>query len=468
MASIDEGLKVGTSIVSHLSEAFYGDSARVFEEYICNASDALASEVKIVITPSFIEINDDGEGMTPEQLRKFFFIAHSDKKPGEYKEGRAGKGRKNIRRQIIGQFGLGKLSAYKFADKISIRTWRDKVESEASLSFSELMKKRFIEDFTLNVSSRKITTSDSGTVVEMSGLKKEIYPKSITRKLSKHLSVRPDLIVEINGERLENEKYAGKVVPIHENHPTLGRIEGKLIYTDEPIYGESGVYIRVYGRVVNANPRLLRDMSKVVSSNSLSQRTVIDVNIDSMADAVLAHRNGFNEEHPLFDALCLWVRKFLNKENADYMEERSGESDKIQEAVIISTVKNRLSNTIPKEKKSLVGRTRITNRKAMLKEAEKVLDNKERVALSFEGTDFFLSLKPNGAEAPEWLFYGETNTVAINTDHPLFREAKRRRAQDIYSLKTIIVAIAVQSSKNLEEFKRKYEALTRIAAKSAK
>lgn len=464
----DNHLHVGTSIVSHLSEAFYEDTARVFEEYLVNASDALATHVSVQIEPSFVVITDDGEGMSPEELRRFFFIAHSKKKAGETRNVPFGRGR-SIARQIIGQFGLGKLSAYRFADKLAIRTWKAGMESKASLSFSDLTSKEFIDDFILEVQSKPTKETGSGTEVVMTGMKQKIYPKTIVSRLAKRLTIRSDMEIIINDEVLEAQRPAGKLIEIKEEDPQLGKIFGTLLYLDKANYEQSGVSVRVYGRVVNLNPRLLHSLVNVTGAMSASQKTVLDVNVDSMAEALLAHRNGFNEDDPLFEALQKWIRKFLNSHNYEYVEERKVENAVIQEAGVLTTLKSRLTNqsmsvggehagarTRPRPKK------RITDRKAALKEAHVILERKDDLALHFKGKKFVFELGTLGEDQSDWRLEG--TRVIINASHPLFQEAKKRRSQDLYCLKTAIVAIAVETSRTMADFRQNYEELTRLAA----
>jgi hypothetical protein len=471
MTDSTQKLRVGTSIVSHLSDAFYEDAARVFEEYVTNASDALATHVRIRVDPTIVMIEDDGEGMSPDELHRFFYISYSSKKTGEIRDMFVGKNKKAIKRQIIGQFGIGKLSAYKFADKISIKTWKDGVVSSASLSFKELMDKEFVEDLSLSVTSEKSNSTKHGTLVEMSGLKQQVYSKVIIKRLSQRLTLHPDLNIDVNGQQLEPELLRGKKISIDEEHPKLGHIVGTLIYTDDPHYEEAGVHIRVYGRTVNLNPRLISSVMNVSGALVLAQRAILDINIDSLAPAILAHRNGFNEDHPLVKDLEKWIKTKLNYENARYLRDRRGDSDKLQEAKVIVTLADRLSGSkraiqeSSKGSQLRSGRKRIRDRVAALKEADNIIAQKSTLELEFKHKKFIFDLAPMGEDAAAWAFEEKKRTIQINSDHPLFKEAKNRKSQDLYALTTGIVAIAFHTSSSHAEFKANYEELARIASK---
>ncbi|MFA6489812.1 MAG: ATP-binding protein [Candidatus Micrarchaeia archaeon] len=469
----DKFVRVGTALVSHLSDAFYDNNVRVFEEYIVNASDALARKVDIKISSSFIEIKDDGQGMNPSELKRFFFIAHSDKKAGEFKN--IGRGKSAISRQIIGQFGLGKLSAYRLADKLTIISWKDGAESSASLSFTELRQKDYLDEFEMNVATKK-SSHPNGTLVEMSNLKRKIYVppliKQLTAELPRRLTIRDDLDILVNETKLQREKIKGTYVDINEIDAELGEIHGTLIYSDEPMYADAGIFIRVYGRVIN-HPRLLHELANVTGANSLAARTFLDVTIDSLADAVLANRNGFNEEHELFKTLKKWVQRTLNRNNRLEMESRREDGEKIHQTSLLLTLGQRLSSEKmrvgeDKRTKSLPSpaRRRIKDRAKVLKEIEELSKNKENFSINFKGKRFTFKIEEAGENQNEWRFDRASGTIFINSSHPLFREAVRRKAEDIYSVKSVIVAISVEVSKNLDEFRDNYEQLTRIAAKN--
>ena len=324
----------------------------------------------------------------------------------------------------------------------------------------------------LEVHSEKADPAKHGTLVEMTSLKQQVYPKIIGKRLAKRLTARPDLQIEVNGEQLKNDKVSGKEIKIDEDHPKLGHIKGTLLYSDDPDYEDAGVHIRVYGRMVNANPRLLRSIYNVSGAMTLTQRTFLDVNIDALAPAVLAHRNGFNEDHPLVGELEKWVKTRLNSENAAYLRDRRDETDKLQEAKVLVTLSKRLSGvkmamSVPGKSKSQImpGRKRIRNRAEALKEADDIIAKKDELELEFKDKKFAFDLASLGENGDAWTFDEKKRSVRINSEHPLFKEAKGRKSQDLYALETAIVAIAFHTSSKHDEFKKNYEELARTAVK---
>src|SRR3989338_6983503 len=119
-------IRVGVSLIKQLSETFYPSVNAVFGELISNASDAFAKTVRVTLSNEDIVIEDDGTGMSPEELTKFFHISASRKDSGMIKQF------KGIKRSIIGRFGIGKLSMYRICKRFEITTWKDGIESNAT------------------------------------------------------------------------------------------------------------------------------------------------------------------------------------------------------------------------------------------------------------------------------------------------------------------------------------------------
>src|SRR3989338_6592464 len=82
---MERKIKVGTDLIRQLSTTFYPHTRMIFDEIISNSLDAMSSVVKLDIQTDTITFEDNGEGMTRDQLVKFFYIAHTEKKSGETK-----------------------------------------------------------------------------------------------------------------------------------------------------------------------------------------------------------------------------------------------------------------------------------------------------------------------------------------------------------------------------------------------
>jgi hypothetical protein len=109
-------IEVHKDLVPLLSQQTYTDFYEVLREFINNSYDADATQVDISynLNEQYFKIEDNGIGMGPSQfVESFLMIASTKKKPGI---------KTKLERSIIGQFGVGFLSAAKFCNKLIIES----------------------------------------------------------------------------------------------------------------------------------------------------------------------------------------------------------------------------------------------------------------------------------------------------------------------------------------------------------
>ena len=343
-------LRIGVSLIRQLSTTFYLNSRMIFDELISNARDAFATKVEIKINDDTIEISDNGEGMSQEELVRFFYISHTAKNTGELKT----KGQ--IKRYIIGKFGIGKLAMFQLCEWFEIKSWKGGIESSAKFSFRAIEEKTFLDEVMLNVKVTPLEERKTGTKIIMHDLKKKTLISTLTDGLSKTMPLDPAFEIYINGVKLESErKRNGKFFPINEdnakgidsngNSVNLGKIDGFIIYTKKNIRESSGVYVRVFGRRVNDNPRIL-DLAVLTSGRQFRDRTYCELNVNELNNALLTSRSGFIEDNPKYEAFLAWLRKLLNKYNVKGREAYGDTRDAIQKEVVIYAVAPRIEQAL--------------------------------------------------------------------------------------------------------------------------
>ncbi len=110
-----KNLSVDLRIVRLLSAKTYEDFPNALRELVSNAFDADATQVSISINveKDFLEVIDDGNGMTPDEFDFFLRIAGSQR----------GKDVSPIfKRKRIGQFGIGFLAIFPFGKTITVKS----------------------------------------------------------------------------------------------------------------------------------------------------------------------------------------------------------------------------------------------------------------------------------------------------------------------------------------------------------
>jgi len=108
-------VKISHRIIQLFSEGLYSSPNKALEELVSNSFDAGAQNVHIILSPDLrdsdatIVVIDDGEGMNNESLKKHWIIGESTRR----------RSSGSSRRKPIGKFGIGKLSTYVLATRLT-------------------------------------------------------------------------------------------------------------------------------------------------------------------------------------------------------------------------------------------------------------------------------------------------------------------------------------------------------------
>ena len=433
-----ERIRVGVKIIKQLSTTFYGKSRMIFDELVTNARDAMASEVSIDISPDMIIVTDNGEGMSREELTRFFYISHTERVEGQIRNLRG------IKRKVIGKFGIGKLSMYQICRTFDITTWKDGVESHATFNFEELEKKKFIDEVELSVQSKKTDKRGSGTVIVLTGLKKAINPEQLRKELSFSMPLSPDFKILVNGYECQKMRLGGTSYKIDKDVPGVGQVRGEIIFTDDNLPShEAGIYIRVFGRVVNDDPRIL-DLSSLRSALVFSRRTWGDLNVDSLNDAIQSNRNSFIKDDPRYQAFIKWLVTKLNQLNfvqyKSYSLARAEEENKIISREVVPVLRNIIKYLEPKK-----------GRKTPVIESAEEMEK-----FNLHGDPYTMKVEPAGARMPESIIDKERQILVINSDHPQYKLAQEFKCQDFLAMKAAIIVVALEYSRSINQFRRVY------------
>lgn len=460
-------MRVGTDIIKHLSTTFYPRPLIIFDEILSNARDAMATEVKISVNNDNIVIEDNGEGMSPEELTRFFYISYSTKPTQPIKI------RNNIRRAITGKFGIGKLSLYQICRLFKIITWKDGITSESSFDFSAFESKKFVDDFLLKVESRENSSNKTGTKLVLQDLKRYISSLDIRRHITRTMPLTKDFNVTISSPELAHPLQlksedvlhgkVHKIYDINESVKGVGKITGSIAYKNTET-GDFGVYVRVLGRLVNLNnPHGIINFSNLTHAYMFARRIYIDINVDSLNDALQTNRAGFVTDHPAYINFQKWLITTLNKRNAEVNKELNEEKKGVEIFKIKETFSDLLEKKFSlaedqrpgKTTKSLVEKSKASTR-------EKNED--ENPLMVIQGKEISIEIEPLGPEEPEAIFDSKRNVIVINSNNPLYELSRTKGGAwgvQYHALKSAIVIFALKKSKNLEEFKKNYDILVK-------
>jgi len=154
--------------LDHLGINLYGNAAAVIAELIANAHDAGAKRVDITVSPGKIIVQDDGIGMSLEDINSKY-LRFGYEKRRSLTTLTVSRGKKSVERHVMGRKGIGKISALSIAKEIEVQTVKDNEKHAFVIerdSIQELQETNSIEYNPRALSSNAVTIS-KGTRVEL-------------------------------------------------------------------------------------------------------------------------------------------------------------------------------------------------------------------------------------------------------------------------------------------------------------
>ena len=193
-------LAINLNVLEHLGINLYSNVPAVLSEIVANAWDADASKIRVAWDKAAgrIVIQDDGIGMTPDEIKERFLnvgYRRRDGQPGPTPEGRHPMGRK----------GIGKLSLFSIANTVRIETIKEGIKSAFQMKLDEIREQIRKEEGsgTYEPTILPVDGIDfpRGTKITLSELRKK-QTIGTTRALKKRVARRFSIIGEKHGFRV--------------------------------------------------------------------------------------------------------------------------------------------------------------------------------------------------------------------------------------------------------------------------
>jgi len=190
-------MTVDLNVLEHLGINLYSNIAAVLTEAVANAWDADASSVQIRVDPNneWIEIEDDGIGMSVEDLNgKYLRVGYRRRDEDAAHGCKTAKGR-----PVMGRKGLGKLSLFSIADVIEVQSAKDGGKHGFRMTVSDI--KKAVQDkqkYHPKPLADDALTVTQGTKLVLREIKRQRLGKGVTA-LRKRLARRFSIIGQANG-----------------------------------------------------------------------------------------------------------------------------------------------------------------------------------------------------------------------------------------------------------------------------
>lgn len=390
----DIDVTISSRIIELFSAGLYSSPNKAFEELICNSYDAFASKVSVyspddpAVPGAYIWICDNGEGLDAAELKQLWKIGESLKRKDRDRD---------KKRLQIGQFGIGKLSTYILARKLTYISRKNCRYILATMDYDlinsdvngiKIDEKEITEEEARQIADEYIkvdflnfelfgrNASETWTISLMTELRpkaSEIKPGKLQWLLSTALPLNPGFELKFNRIQVESskikipiikrwiigkddetsEKMSGVIsrIEVDENGekkyyldlPNLKGVNGEFIlYEDSLLGGKSsyngrshGIFLSIRGRLINLDDPLL---GMEAFSHGVFNRVRIIINADDLDDNLTSTREAVRDSVPYTQLKEYIKKKFNNEVRKFYFEQE-------RKAVQEKSVAYRMSQT---------------------------------------------------------------------------------------------------------------------------
>lgn len=204
-------MRVDLSVLESLGINLYSNAAAVLSELVANAYDADATEVamewKNTGDHQQVIVSDNGSGMTAEELDRRFLTVGYKKRTEE------GLASPRFGRPFMGRKGIGKLSVFSIAKRVSVYSVKDGTASGLVIDVDELQEAIRAADpyhpSPVEVPKEYAAAGTTLVLAELKGKRSDLTASALRKRLARRFDVldqrTPDeggFRIKVNGEPL--------------------------------------------------------------------------------------------------------------------------------------------------------------------------------------------------------------------------------------------------------------------------
>lgn len=243
--------QVDSRLATLLSQE-YSSSERALKELVDNAWDADAERVAIALPKPLsgdpIVIQDDGTGMTEEELRRHYLSIASDRRS------RRGDRTSGKNRLVKGRKGIGKFAGLMAAAVMTLETRARGRLCRITLRLDDLSQVEDIEQLNIGLQSEPCGPELHGTTITLSDLHQGLaYPDAsrLRQILLQDYGRQDDFAITIDGKRLDVDDVSGSYSEQEEELPSAGKVKLRFSISDgKSGLRQPGITLRVDGKAV--------------------------------------------------------------------------------------------------------------------------------------------------------------------------------------------------------------------------
>lgn len=300
--------KVDTRLAALLGEN-YRSTEFALKELVDNAWDADAKNVWVYLpeplTIDPILIIDDGLGMTEKELRSGYLKIASDR--------RTRKGERTVihNRKVKGRKGIGKFAGLVSANIMEVSTKARGTKTTLTIHKEKLLaSSKDLEKIALPMTTVPCSEGEHGTAIKLSGLSQNLsFPDASRLKQILFLEYgrQSNFNIFVNEEQLDVEDLPGETFSESSELKGVGEVGLKFTITDKVSPKQSGIAVRVNGKIIGKPQFFGLDRESEIPAKLLS-RVYGEVEADSLEGDVTADWGAIIENSKTWQKLESYVR----------------------------------------------------------------------------------------------------------------------------------------------------------------
>lgn len=305
--------QVDTRLAKLLSEN-YRSSEKAIKELVDNSWDADSESVSVLLPEPMsydpLIIQDDGSGMTEEELlREYLFIASDRRK-------RRGDLTSTKKRKVKGKKGIGKFAGLMAASTMKLETWARGKKCAFTLSGKDFDLAEDIEELPINLEIENCKSNLHGTCITLTEMHQSLSfpnPDKLRRLLIQEYGREESFQITVNEKQLGIDDIQGTYSKHTADLPEVGSV--KLEFTVSNQKGklkQPGISIRVGGKIVGKPIFFGLDEVDDFPSKLLN-KIYGEIEVDGLFDHVTADWGALVENSQLFEIVKEHVQPILRE-----------------------------------------------------------------------------------------------------------------------------------------------------------
>lgn len=343
--------QVDSRLATLLSQE-YSSSERALKELVDNAWDADAERVTIMLPKPMsgdpIVIQDDGTGMTEEELRRHYLSIAADRRS------RRGERTAGKNRLVKGRKGIGKFAGLMAAAVMTLETRARGRLCRITLRLDDLSEVEDIEQLNIGLQSEPCGQELHGTTITLSDLHQGLaYPDAnrLRQILLQDYGRQDDFAITIDGKRLDVDDVSGSYSEQEQDLPNAGKVKLRFAISDgKSGLRQPGITLRVDGKAVG-RPGFFGLDQRDDFPSKLLRKLYGEIEADGLRDHITAGWDAAVENSELLKEVECYVQPILR----EAYEQQYRREIQLAQARLQRTILARLS-ALPEHKRVFADR----------------------------------------------------------------------------------------------------------------